>query len=343
MNKIVFPRLGADGKVYSQKDIEEWYLSDKTGIYKKIKLALQKEKNKKIHLNTKRKFLLEYLIKELDKILIAPPALLDKYKDDIDKVYKKTLYYYRYTKKTHELKRHNTKLCNRLLQIFKYEEFRGNILIELAKMLNIKVCPYCNQTYTLYVSSPNYGASVEFQFDHFYGKSKYPYLSMSLYNLIPSCANCNHRKSDTGVGHLKLNPYYGDSYKYFKFHVKDTYQLESGAFCPDKIEIEIIPAKNNYDIRQFMDELHIVEQYERHRDIVQDIYDKVYSMIYYEGNGLWNSGVLPTLQEADRKALLELWVGVPLDKTKIGQRPLTKFIQDIWEQATEEYHITNFV
>ncbi len=49
----------------------------------------------------------------------------------------------------------------------------------------------------------------KFQFDHFYPKDKYPYFSLSLYNLIPSCANCNHRKRNTEMDIRKhFHPFY---------------------------------------------------------------------------------------------------------------------------------------
>lgn len=338
MNKIDFPRLGADGKVYSQKDIENWYLDTDAGVTEKIKNNLEKEKKK--CRKAKQKKLLEYLDKKLDDILIASPVKLADYLNDIEKDYGKILYYNRYSKTRHELKRHNTKFCKRLLVLFGYSEFRKDVLVELSKKLNVKTCPYCNQSFTLFVCDGDKQSYAEFQFDHFFDKSRYPYLSMSLYNLIPACGNCNHRKG-VEPAPVYLNPYYGDTYSLFKFHVKDSSQLAAGAFKPDSIGIEIIQQTGEHAIGDFLKELHIVQQYERHRDIVQEIYDKVYSMIYYEYKGLWNSGVLPSIQEADRKYLLELWVGVPLDKTKIDTKPLTKFIQDIWEQATEEYHMKN--
>lgn len=338
MNKIDFPRLGVDVVIRSQKDIEDWYLKDSTGIYKKIKKDLEKEKNKRYNQNVTRQDLFTFLNDNLKDFLIAPPSKLENYRRVILAKYDKILYYVRYTKKRHIKQVKNTKLCNKLLDIYNYQTFREKVLVELSKMLNIKTCPYCNQNYTLYITLDDKTAKAEFEFDHFFEKSKYPFFSMSLYNLIPACSNCNHRKQSKDEP-IELNPYYQNTYNLFKFHIKDSSLLASGAFSPDKIAIEIIPATQSYGIEDFLKELHIVQQYERHRDIVQEIYDKVYSMIYYDYNGLWNSGVLPSLQEADRKYLLDLWVGVPMDKAKIDTKPLTKFIQDIWEQATKEYHI----
>ena len=63
----------------------------------------------------------------------------------------------------------------------------------LQSQLSVKVCPYCNRMYTTTL----YGKKrVRPDFDHFYPQSRYPYLAVSLFNLIPSCNVCNRAKSD---------------------------------------------------------------------------------------------------------------------------------------------------
>lgn len=59
----------------------------------------------------------------------------------------------------------------------------------LLMQLGLKVCPYCNRQYI----TPIYSAEgkIRADLDHFMPKKKYPYFSMSLYNLIPSCKGCN--------------------------------------------------------------------------------------------------------------------------------------------------------
>lgn len=62
----------------------------------------------------------------------------------------------------------------------------------LLEKLDVKVCPYCNRQYTFTVPK----VKVSPQFDHYFPISKYPYLQLSLFNLIPSCSTCNLKKSD---------------------------------------------------------------------------------------------------------------------------------------------------
>ena len=92
-----------------------------------------------------------------------------------------------------------------ILKTFGYKEFRENKNgYWFAENLNVKVCPYCNREYTF--RFPIYKAKKQtnklkfvtdkkilFDFDHYLAKEKYPYLSLSFFNLIPSCSICNSR------------------------------------------------------------------------------------------------------------------------------------------------------
>lgn len=51
------------------------------------------------------------------------------------------------------------------------------------------ICPYCNQAFAFTVV--DVGGSFRPTLDHFFPKAEYPYLALSLYNLVPSCYTCN--------------------------------------------------------------------------------------------------------------------------------------------------------
>lgn len=80
-----------------------------------------------------------------------------------------------------------------------------------AEKLGVTVCPYCNRSYIFTVKKDARNGKARPQYDHFFPKSIYPYLALSMYNLIPSCAVCNGGKSN--VDSFKnqkvqyLNPY----------------------------------------------------------------------------------------------------------------------------------------
>lgn len=88
-----------------------------------------------------------------------------------------------------------------LNNIFNYDGFiKGNEMTfkeestkwgayELLNELKITTCPYCNRQYIHTYISEN--GKTRADIDHFYPKSKYPFLAVSLYNFIPSCHTCN--------------------------------------------------------------------------------------------------------------------------------------------------------
>ena len=58
--------------------------------------------------------------------------------------------------------------------------------------LNISTCYYCNIDFVNTYNTKG-GKKNKFTLDHFYDKATYPYLALSLYNLIPSCYTCNSK------------------------------------------------------------------------------------------------------------------------------------------------------
>ena len=57
--------------------------------------------------------------------------------------------------------------------------------------IGVEICPYCNRSFIY--TTPKKGTRP--QYDHYYPKSKYPYLALSMYNLIPCCPVCNNAKN----------------------------------------------------------------------------------------------------------------------------------------------------
>lgn len=88
--------------------------------------------------------------------------------------------------------------------------FVGSTLVSDSIFPRYKTCPYCNAVYLFHLRErgektgkkvTEYYAN---QLDHYYPKSKYPYLALSIFNLIPSCPTCNHIK---GSKEEHLYPY----------------------------------------------------------------------------------------------------------------------------------------
>ncbi|HEL2149851.1 TPA: hypothetical protein TZC45_000511 [Streptococcus suis] len=96
---------------------------------------------------------------------------------------------------------------NRLKLVYVHQKIMGkklkgeeeNINRFLIRELGLTVCPYCNRNYI-----NNRGNKFSAQMDHFYSKDEFPWLAVSLYNLIPSCGACNHIK---GTKDFNVHPF----------------------------------------------------------------------------------------------------------------------------------------
>lgn len=100
-----------------------------------------------------------------------------------------------------------TKALETCKEIFKYNQFVRNKEDAYwpLRELGVRVCPYCNRIYTTTLPTKEEldkeESGREFMptratYDHFYSQAQYPYLALSLFNLIPSCNICNQNKSD---------------------------------------------------------------------------------------------------------------------------------------------------
>lgn len=62
----------------------------------------------------------------------------------------------------------------------------------LAEHIGHNTCTYCNRQYTFTISGNNNEERITRPaFDHWFPKSRFPLLSLNLYNLIPCCPVCN--------------------------------------------------------------------------------------------------------------------------------------------------------
>lgn len=114
-----------------------------------------------------------------------------------------------------------------------YKTFsRKEINIEIQQRLGVCTCPYCNSHYLKTRVDYNTGRRhAGMQIDHFYPQEKYGVLAMSLFNLVPSCAYCNHEK---GVNDLKISVYREDVHAYDTVFRYELVQPDNADFLINK-------------------------------------------------------------------------------------------------------------
>lgn len=308
MPQITFPRIGVDGNEYSQKDIETWYISTFSDVISRNLRAVNT--NGVIEENFKRR-----LLRSLDCLLVARPKRLELIVSKVNERIAQNNWI-------------SEEFSSNLLNAFNYKGFRKNGLVKLASKLNVKSCCYCNMNYTVVTDegengNPEYKALL--QFDHFFDKNTYPFLSMSLYNLIPSCGTCNQRKS-TGQLPIEFNPYYGNLFSYYRYRVKDPVSLFTGNDANDRLEV-VMEKKTSVDIAPLNNNFHLEARYQMHRDIIQEIYDKSYMLPYYSNFGNF------TFMNEDKSYPLRLLLGTYSEEKDFEKRPMSKFVKDIWDDT----------
>lgn len=154
-----------------------------------------------------------------------------------------------------------------------YSEFTKNRAdtYSFSKIINVPICPYCNEQFTYTVYTHNKQPVTRPEFDHFKKKSRYPKFQLSLFNLVPSCHICNStlkgQKNFTEKTHI--NPYKLDFDSIMKFDLKLT---GSDYLDPNNFEIIIIPRNKkcnenklaNNNIKDFK----LLDRYKHHKDEV---------------------------------------------------------------------------
>ncbi|NOZ47302.1 MAG: hypothetical protein GXO79_11060 [Chlorobi bacterium] len=250
------------------------------------------------------------------KLYTCPPEELKDESDKFD-TYINTLGY-------------TDKKKNNLIQkYFDYDKVINYILdgVEhsywLMKKLDVRVCPYCNRSYTFTIYKDN--KKIRPQFDHFYPKDTYPFLALSFYNLIPSCPVCNHTKK---TEEIDIHPYIEGFDNKCKFRID---KIEKCILNDDYEKWEIFFDDETDDKKFFKNIKHLAlkEQYNEHKDFISEI---VFKAISYNSEVYKSVIETFTHQGLTEKEMNLLIFGTYLEENEIGLRPLSKLSKDIIEQ-----------
>jgi len=201
----------------------------------------------------------------------------------------------------------------------------------LAEALLVNVCPYCNRIYTNTIVTENGKKIVKPTFDHFFLQAKNSFLSLSFYNLIPSCNNCNSylkgKLEFTLVSHL--HPYKEDFGKnaVFDFFFKN---LLPDKGHPDNYQILLNVDESflgNAKISRNIQDFKLREIYQSHADIVGEIAVKTDKASPYYAMALFKS--LPSLPTSVKREFYRYYFGNYFDEKDFNKRPLAKLTKDI--------------
>lgn len=280
----------------------------------------------------KEKKLLKYLSDNFDIIITATPK---KMKEIIAEVEKFEVELFEITKAKGKDK--CTEIGNKILALFKYEYFRSDKAVWLSEQLNIKTCVYCNAQYLNIIKKKEEKEEkiyLCFTLDHFYPKSKYPYLSISPLNLIPICSSCNQLKSDMDILSKPFpHPYYDSIPSLFTI-CSDKVNLVKHILNNSEPKITLV-ASTKVDEKDkatnFLDLYNIESIYENHTEIVKELYWK--KICYSKGYKDW---IIKTLKDKNISLSISqinrFITGNYTDEKDFHKRPLSKLTHDIAEE-----------
>jgi hypothetical protein len=219
---------------------------------------------------------------------------------------------------------------DKILIALGYKNLRKSFYPKYFREIEIKSCVYCNSQLTITAKKPNKkGFSAKFDVDHYRSKDEFPFLSICLFNLYPSCASCNRSKSKNDNIHFDL--YVTDLAKtqiseyrfHIKSHAKAKYLINKNpSFLSFTFTEPIyLPGK-----KEFKEVFHIEGIYETQLDVIEDLIIKsqMYNTSYLQllKNNFDKLGLNP---ELFKRSL----IGGHVKDEDIHKRPMNKFIMDI--------------
>jgi len=216
-----------------------------------------------------------------------------------------------------------------ILDAFDYKNHRQKkpIFMGHFKKLNIKSCPFCNNNYIyFYDENENKKFNTLATLEHYYPKADYPHLSLSFYNLIPSCSVCNSKfKGKKELEGKIAHPYFDDFDNNAEFLVR----VDSLGIKKDidlGIQMKSYNKKCDASIKRFQ----LDKIYRQHSDIAKEIWNKAQ---------LYNESRIEELHKEfyaklgyTKEDVKNMLFCNYLDRNDINRRNHSKLTQDILKQ-----------
>jgi hypothetical protein len=313
--------------------VEDFYSKPFKNRNQKFKLPLKRlddlTKTSGFRSGRKSKYIKE-LIEKYDKIVLLKPSEFQTWIDHFEAIL------------PNSSKDFTPKFSKAVVDALAYEDLREKELLSLYKNLNIKACCYCNAQLTIVANVEFYEKprkkkglpkkrKATFELDHYFPKSKYPFLATTFFNLFPSCSNCNKSKSDKTIGFNLFE----ESNKLDLFHFEFDRTSEPTywkTMDPKDLEFSFKAINvDDEDLKIKFNEMFSIEGiYETQKDIIEylihirDAYSKGYK-----------AGLIDLAEKklfSDEAMIKKMLIGNYFDPEDVHKRPLAKFTQDIARQ-----------
>ena len=326
-----------------KEEHSEWYSDN---ILPNIKNAYEFIESQKSKSYSMKKYLelLKKIINKGKDFIIQKELFLDYENKEIDKIIKIMKKKNKKSKSILEIRFEKLNISEEYLpnQLFCYKKLQtGNKdwnRHKLLSLIGIEICPYCQRNY---ISSyeENNDEKTTADLDHFYPKSLYPFLALSLYNFIPSCQICNSRfkgNKDTRDSVYLYEEGFDELGVKFKTSKEVISEILGERYSDFYVKIDyenLKDEKNKEKIKNSIRNLGLDKVYEKsHNQYIQNL---LYNIEKYPENYLENC-VEMFESDVDKKKQLEEYfkdiVKEPYRKRVENGEPLAKLTKDILEE-----------
>lgn len=222
-----------------------------------------------------------------------------------------------------------------------YKNFRNRTkkwgAYKYSKLLGVRTCPYCNMNYIYFYKKMSGNGGLTAQIDYYYSKDSYPYLGLSIFNLIPCCSTCNQIKSSNKD---KIEyPLINEEEFYFDekiFILENTNEMiEQFLKIGSAIEEEkiILKLKTEFELKDIFS---LKTRYDNHRYEIKEllIKNKAYSDGYLKNLSIYLKKISNSPENGERE-LKELIFGSKIEPLEYKKKILSKFMSDILEDLNK--------
>lgn len=212
-------------------------------------------------------------------------------------------------------------VSEKIQNILGYGNKRSSIFPKIFQKIGIKTCVYCNGQSTITIGEDK--ISARYQLDHYYPESKYPYLSIAIFNLYPVCASCNLAKKD-------------EEYEnYFELYKEQTEPSPFKFKLNKASKALFLTTRNCEDLEvifnsQFGDILNINKIYNEHQDIAEEI---ILKRLAYNEEYRKTLNKLCKKHKITKPMIKRFILGNYTEEREIHKRPFAKFMQDIGKEV----------
>lgn len=267
------------------------------------------------------------IIRHYSDILILKPSEFENYQN----LYFNGLTADEIKSKDWQTPKSKVSFYEKLVNIMHYKDVRSSEMISYIKKLDIKTCIYCNSQYTATIHISSTEVKGGYQLDHFYPKSRYPFLCISFFNLQPTCGCCNNWKNEQpGLFNLYTDDPINDKINPFKFSLSAA-SIVRYMLSQDAHDLSINFESSDLALLTNHEKLfHVSRLYENFKDEAEELLwkQKTNNKVFIQQLQKSFTKLFPNHVHNFHRFLYGLY---ELEKD-IHRKPLTKMQQDIARQ-----------